>query len=92
MARPAGSPNKRSAEFREKLDEVCKARGYDLIESLVATAQGEDIARDEPNIAFQARRLLTEYAYPKLKALDVAVVEPVTVVVRDLSAEKELLS
>ena len=87
--RGKGTPNKRSTEFRQRVDELCEKYGYDLIESLVLTAQGTDevcstipaatefneTQRDQAlesraQHAMTARRLLVEYAYPKLKAIE----------------------
>jgi len=64
--RPKGSTNHRSMEFRQRLDKICKELKFDLIRSTVI------MARDSEDEAIQiaARRILTDYAYPKLKSID----------------------
>ncbi len=64
--RPKGSINHRSLEFRQRLDEVCEELGFDLIHSTVIMARDSE----DESIRIQARRILTDHAYPKLKSID----------------------
>ena len=63
-------------QFRERVDALCKKHGFDLVESLVLGAQGVDpVLRtngNEDQHAIACRKLLTDYAYPKLRAQEIA--------------------
>lgn len=75
MGRPPGSVNIRTREFREQVDAACEKFGYNLIESLVLGAQGDDVVLNqngnEDSHAMSCRKLLVDYGYPKLKAQEI---------------------
>jgi hypothetical protein len=88
--RPKGSPNKRSVEFREKLEALQKKHGFDLVELMTAQALGTDETmyagmepQDKAPFMNSARKTLQEYAYPKLKSMEVQNVEPVRIILVD---------
>ncbi len=64
--RQKGIPNHRSMEFRRLVDEACKKQNFDLIGSTVEMAR---TSKDE-SIRIQARRILTDHAYPRLKSIE----------------------
>ena len=98
IGRPKGVANKRSIEFRERVDTLCKARGFDLVQAVVEQAMGVDSilfdgltpAERAPLIS-QGRRTLLDYAYPRLKAVEHSVAQPVRVVIRDDESDQKLL-
>ncbi len=64
--RVKGTPNHRSTEFRRLLDEACEKQNFDLIGSTVEMAR----TSEDESIRIQARRILTDHAYPRLKSIE----------------------
>lgn len=97
-----GIPNKRSVEFREKLEALQVKYNFDLVDLMVQQALGTDetlygnmdVAEKAPYMS-QARRSLQDYTYPKLKAMEVTTVEPVRIIIEDhelMKNDEDLLS
>ena len=94
--RPKGSPNKRSQEFREKLEALQKTHGFDLVELITQQALGTDDTMyagmdAEAKAPFMAsgRKMLQDYAYPKLKAMEVTNTEPKRIILVDDRLERD---
>ena len=90
--RPKGTPNKRTTEFRTRVDELCEEHGFDLLKVTVLQAQGTDATlydgldpKDRATHMSVARGRLIDYSYPKLKALEVTNTEPVQIVIKDMT-------
>ena len=71
-------------EFRERMEKACAERNFDLVGDLVEIAA--DKAHEE---RMAAMRILTDYAYPKLKAVEATVTEPVRVVMVDATLDHD---
>jgi len=68
--RPKGAVQRLSVEFRERVEQACADKGFDLVEEII------DIARDHTSEdRMAALKLVVDYAYPKLKAVEMQVTE-----------------
>lgn len=93
--RPKGVPNKRSVEFREKLEALQVKYNFDLPELMVRQALGTDetmygdmdYEAKAPYMS-QARRTLQEYAFPKLKSMEVQNTDPIRIILVDDELEE----
>lgn len=83
--RPKGAINRRSLEAREQFDAACKKHNFNLIEWLVEIAADPSVEMDHRT---RAAQLVTPYVYPKLKAQELTVTDPVRLVVIDASKEE----
>lgn len=96
--RRKGAQNKKSMEFRARVDRLCEARGFDLVQAVVEQAMGIDpilfdglTPAERAPLISQGRRTLLDYAYPRLKAVEHSVAQPVRVVIRDDESDQKLL-
>lgn len=90
--RPTMTRRELLAPFRERVELILTGRGFDLLDALVRQAQGEDVLMFrgvEPEVRASlmsaARKLLVDYTYPRLKAIEVTQTEPVRIEVVDLT-------
>ena len=78
------------------MDAESKRQGFDLMKSLIQQATGKcpvinkGLSENEGNAKYvdHARKLLVDYAHPKLKAIEVENNEPVRIIIDDLTAAK----
>lgn len=82
--RPKGSVNRDNMEFRRLFDAESARQGFDLMATLVGMANDPDLAAE---MRIRAMGTIVPYAYPKLKAIEVAQTEPVKIVLIDASRD-----
>lgn len=83
--RPKGSIGHLAREFQELYKKAAKERGFNLAETLVEISAD----KSNPELQVKALAILAQYAYPKLKAQEMQITEPVRVLVIDATQPQE---